>query len=125
VSVLSEGAVLSGRLVANDIDVLGRFEGTLDVRGKLHIDQKAQVKAQVQAGRVEVEGEFEGEIEAGAIAFGERARARGAFRAEQISMREGAVVDGDVNLPQSPPARVDSVADDAPERWEEGSRESL
>jgi cytoskeletal protein CcmA (bactofilin family) len=97
-SVVGEESLLSGHMVGKDLLVLGRFEGRLELKGLLHVGRQGRVNAQVQAGRVEVEGEFEGEICAGALLFGEKARARGVFRADRIEMREGAVLDGAVNL---------------------------
>jgi len=99
VNVVAEGAFLSGRMEGVDIEVAGCFEGTLIITGRLLIKSGAKVKADVHASHVRLEGEFEGQIEAGELAFGDCARARGLFRAGKISMPEGAVVDGGLNLP--------------------------
>lgn len=97
-TVVGAESVFSGRMTGEDLHVLGRFEGDLEVKGVLRIGPQAVVKATVQAAAVEVKGEFEGEIRAQTITFAETARARGIFRMEKITIKEGAVVDGSVNV---------------------------
>ncbi len=98
-TVLGQEAALSGRVVAQDLTVLGRFDGTLDVKGVLLIGSDGRVKAVVHASAVEIHGSFEGEIESTTLVFAETARAKGVFRASRLTIREGARVDGGMNLP--------------------------
>ena len=98
VSVLSEDATLSGRISAQDLTILGGFDGDVTVRGRLRIGPNAKVKAKVRAESVEVEGQFEGEIRSKALSFAPSARARGLFLADKLGIREGATVEGSFNL---------------------------
>jgi cytoskeletal protein CcmA (bactofilin family) len=98
-AVLSEEAEFVGRMEGKDLHVLGRFEGELTLSGRLRVGRQARVKAKIQAGSVELNGEFDGEIRAQVLAFGNQARARGVFLADRLSMQEGARVDGAFNLP--------------------------
>jgi cytoskeletal protein CcmA (bactofilin family) len=104
-AVLVEGSKFSGQVVGKDLTVLGSLEGTVEMKGALRIGPQAHVKATIRAQAVEVNGTFDGEIQATSLAFGENARARGVFRAERLSIREGALVDGAVNLPGSQTAQ--------------------
>src|SRR5688500_2756673 len=94
VSILSEDASLSGRISAQDLTILGGFQGDVVVRGRLRIGPKAKVNAKVKAESVEVEGTFEGEIRSTVLSFAPSAHARGLFLADRLGIRDGAVVEG-------------------------------
>jgi len=64
VSILDEGASLSGRLTGQDLMIAGSFEGELTLSGRLTLGPGARVKAKVRAEVVEIEGHFDGEIRA-------------------------------------------------------------
>jgi cytoskeletal protein CcmA (bactofilin family) len=98
-AILGDHTEFTGRMTGRDLTILGHFEGAVELTGVLRVGRDSVVKAQVRAADVEVEGAFEGEIQADRLAFGESARAKGVFTAGRFSMREGALVDGAVNLP--------------------------
>ncbi len=103
-AVLVEGSTFSGRIKGKDLAVLGTFEGTIELSGQMRVGAQAQVKATIKAEAVEVNGVFEGDIDAAVLTFGENARAKGTFRAPRFAIREGAVVDGAVNVSVDKPA---------------------
>jgi cytoskeletal protein CcmA (bactofilin family) len=105
VSILSEDASLSGRITAQDLTILGGFEGEVNVRGRLRVGPNAKVKAKVKAESVEVEGHFDGEIRSKALSFAPSAHARGLFLADKLGIREGATVEGSFNLQVQSDAR--------------------
>jgi cytoskeletal protein CcmA (bactofilin family) len=98
VSILSEDASLSGRITAQDLTILGGFEGDVIVRGRLRVGPNAKVKAKVKAESVELEGTFEGEIRTKSLVCAPSAKARGLFLADKLGIREGALVEGSFNL---------------------------
>lgn len=108
VSVLSEDASLSGRISAQDLTILGGFEGEVVVRGRLRVGPNAKVKAKVKADSVEVEGHFDGEIRSKALSFAPSAHARGLFLADKLGIREGATVEGSFNLQVQSDARPEA-----------------
>jgi cytoskeletal protein CcmA (bactofilin family) len=112
VSMLGEDTSLSGRITAQDLTILGSFEGDLTVTGRLQLGPRARVKAKVKAEIVEVEGGFEGEIRAKSLTFATSAQAKGLFLADKLGIREGAVVEGAFNL------ATESDARPSPERTE-------
>ncbi len=102
VAVLGEQSSLSGRFVGQDLTVLGHFDGDLKANGVVKIGRQATVKATIEAGAVEVEGVFEGEIRTSRLFFGATARAQGVFLSDRLMIQDGAIVEGSVNQPPAP-----------------------
>jgi cytoskeletal protein CcmA (bactofilin family) len=102
-TVLASGTAVSGRVAGRDLDVLGRFEGDLDLSGRVHVAPGSQVKGRVRANVVEIDGDFEGEVRAETLRVGQGASARGKFFAGRIAIVDGAWLEGDVN-PSEPGA---------------------
>ena len=96
-AVIGEDASFSGRFVGKDLLVLGRLEGDIELRGRLHLGPKGHARANVRAATVEVEGELNGEVRADALSLMPTARVRGTFVAKRLSVQEGAVVEGSIN----------------------------
>ena len=87
-------ATFTGQVRGERLTVLGTFEGEATLKSTMTVGPQGRVKATVRADMVEVRGEFEGEIGAKSLVFGETARAKGVFRADRLTIREGAVVNG-------------------------------
>jgi len=96
-AIVGEDAQFSGRFSGQDLDVLGRLEGDVEIKGRLRIGKQGRVKAKVKAAVVEIEGEFEGELQTDALTLTETAKARGTFLAKRLNVREGAVLEGAIN----------------------------
>jgi cytoskeletal protein CcmA (bactofilin family) len=96
-AVIGEDASFSGRFVGKDLLLLGRLEGDIELRGRLHVGPRGNAKANVRAATVEVEGELNGEIRADALSMLPTARVRGTLIAKRLSVQEGAVVEGSIN----------------------------
>ncbi len=104
-TVLAPGSALSGRVSGHELDVLGAFDGELELSGRVRLAAGSKVKARVRADLVEIEGDFEGEVRAKTLRVREGAHARGLFFADRIAVVEGALLEGGVN-PSEP--RVDA-----------------
>jgi cytoskeletal protein CcmA (bactofilin family) len=114
-AVLDPHAQIAGRWSGRDLVVRGGFEGEMHLTGRLRAEGGSRVRATVRADVVELEGEFEGEVRAATLVLGATARARGVFLAERLCVREGAWLEGSVNLADSAPpaeAREDTFDDD-------------
>jgi cytoskeletal protein CcmA (bactofilin family) len=96
-AVVGEEASLSGKFKGQDLVVLGRLDGDLELRGRLRVGPKGSVHATVRAAAIEVEGEVEGELRSDALSLLPTARVRGTFVAKRLSVQEGAVVEGSIN----------------------------
>ena len=114
---VGEDAQFSGRFSGQDLDVRGRLEGEVEVKGRLRIGKQGRVKAKVKAAVTEIEGEFEGELRSDALTLTETAKAKGTFVAKRLSVREGALLEGSVNpgaVQAAPPGVVTPEATPAP-----------
>lgn len=107
VAVIGEEASFSGKFKGQDLIVLGRFEGEIEVRGRLRVGPKGQAKASVRAATVEVEGEVEGDVRCESISLMPTARVRGMLSSKRLAVQEGALVEGSINpasaRPPEPP----------------------
>lgn len=110
-ATIAEGARFDGTYKGGDLTVLGSFDGTLELRGRLRLGPEGRAKGKVKAAAVEIEGEFDGEVRAEALAFGAASRATGVFLAPRLSMREGARVDGALNVESARSATPAQPAD--------------
>jgi cytoskeletal protein CcmA (bactofilin family) len=102
-ATVADGTRFAGTWKGRDLTVLGAFEGSLELSGRLRLGPSARLTGAVRAAAVEIEGEFDGEVRAESLVFGAQARARGVFLAPRLTIHEGACVDGALNL--EPPAR--------------------
>ncbi|MFG0274141.1 MAG: polymer-forming cytoskeletal protein [Phycisphaerales bacterium] len=75
--------------------ISGPFEGKISTPGVLHIASNGRFKATVDAGAVQLDGDFNGRINAkGDVLITKGAKASGAFAARCILIEEGADFDG-------------------------------
>ena len=75
--------------------VVGRFEGSITAKGKVHIADGANCKAMVSAKEVSVEGHVEGNVEArDRLDVRNNGMITGDIVAAKMSMAEGASIDG-------------------------------
>lgn len=96
-AVIGEEASFSGRFAGKDLVLLGRLEGEIELRGRLHLGPKAHARANVRAAAVDAEGQLEGEVRADAMSVMPTARVRGTFVVKRLSVQEGALVEGSIN----------------------------
>ena len=105
VAVIGEGAELQGRFSGQDLLVLGRFDGDVELKGRLRIGPKGRAKVNVRAASIEVEGELEGDVKTDALSLMPSARVRGTFQAKRLTVQEGALLEGSINpVKAAPPA---------------------
>jgi cytoskeletal protein CcmA (bactofilin family) len=103
-ALIAGDAVVSGKVRGKDLTVLGGLEGEVTLTGRLRIGREGRVKAKVRAKEVVVEGEVEGEVQADSLSLLETSRARGTFVSKQFIVKEGAVLQGNVNPAGAEPA---------------------
>ena len=97
-TVVDADADVQGSLKGKDAQVLGRFKGDIAVSGKLVIGDGAAVEAKVTADVVEIGGAFKGEVKARAVILLEKARVDAALDAKGLTVRDGALLNGAVNV---------------------------
>lgn len=97
-TTIGNDAEFEGTLSGKDAQVLGRFQGEVVVTGKLSIGEGARVDAKVTADVVEIAGAFKGSLTTRSLILLEKARVDGGIEAKSISVRDGAVLNGAVNV---------------------------
>ena len=109
-AIVGEDSQFTGRFSGQDLDVLGRLEGEVEVKGRLRVGKQGRVKARVKAAVVEIEGEFEGDLRSDTLTLTETARAKGTFVSKRLNVREGAVLEGAINPSVAQPAPAPAPA---------------
>ena len=97
-TVVDPDADIQGTLNGKDAQVLGRFKGDIVVTGRLAIGEGAKVEAKVTADTVEIGGAFKGEVKARTVILLEKARVDAALDARSLGVRDGALLNGAVNV---------------------------
>ncbi len=103
---LEMDASMTGTLTFKDavnLQINARFEGTLDTKGNLAIGEKAQVKATIRGEVISIGGTVNGELTASSrIELLSTARVTGKVSTPRMIMREGAVLNGTLQMGGAP-----------------------
>lgn len=99
---LDVSASMQGTLRFDDpvnLRINGKFEGTLDTKGNLMIGNKADIKANINGESIAIAGVVSGNIKAKKVLkLEDTARLYGDVEAPKLSMQEGAVLNGNLNM---------------------------
>ena len=83
--------------------ILGQFEGEFDIQGELKIAQGAVIKGNVKATGVSINGIVNGSVEASErILLDTTASMKGRLVTPKISIQDGAVFDGELQMSRKP-----------------------
>jgi cytoskeletal protein CcmA (bactofilin family) len=113
-TLIDAQADVEGKLRGKDAQILGRFQGEIELTGRLQMGDGSRAQAIVVADVAEIGGEFKGELKVRSLILLEKGRIEGSVEAQTIAVREGAQLNGSVNVgsalrPQAavvaPPAR--------------------
>lgn len=101
--VLDVNASMQGTLRFDDpvnLRINGKFEGSLDIKGKLMVGDKADVRANITGETVSVSGVINGNIKATILLKLESsARVMGDIETPRLSISEGAFISGNIQMP--------------------------
>ena len=99
---LEVDASMTGTLTFKDpvnLQINGRFEGTLDTKGNLSIGEKAHVKATIQGESITIHGTVTGNITATTrVELVAGARVTGKVSCPRVSMQDGAILQGTLEM---------------------------
>ncbi len=99
---LEVDASMTGTLSFRDpvnLQINGRFEGTLDTKGNLSIGEKAHVKATIHGESIVIAGTVEGQVTATSrVEMLSTARLNGKVTGPRVIMHDGAVLHGQVEM---------------------------
>jgi cytoskeletal protein CcmA (bactofilin family) len=99
-NILAAGARWKGSLKVEDsARIDGIFSGDIDAKGTVHVSEGAEVDAKIHAAYVVISGNFKGEVRADRKAeLMPTSRVAGDVTAKVLSVHEGAVFDGTVQM---------------------------
>ena len=89
---------VEGKLKGKDAQILGRFKGEIELSGRLQMGDGSRAEAVVKADLAEIGGEFKGDLKVRSLVLLEKGRLEGSVEAQTIAVREGAQLNGSVNV---------------------------
>ncbi|MBI4340847.1 MAG: polymer-forming cytoskeletal protein [Candidatus Omnitrophica bacterium] len=99
---LEVDASMTGTMTFKDpvnLQINGRFDGTLDTKGTLSIGEKAHVKATIQGESITIAGSVEGQVTATSrVELLPTARLTGKITSPRMVMQDGAVFQGQLDM---------------------------
>ena len=97
-TVIDAHADVEGKLRGKDAQVLGGFQGEIELTGRLFMGEGSRAQANVTADVAEIGGTFKGELKVRSLVLLEKGRFEGSVEAQTIAVREGAQLNGSVNV---------------------------
>jgi cytoskeletal protein CcmA (bactofilin family) len=118
-AVVGGGMALRGEISGEgDFHIYGRFEGEIDVSGRVIVAEAAQVDANINAAAIVIAGRVRGNLSASThLDILPSGVLTGTLKAGSFSAAEGSSVKGEIWLERAEPARL---AETAPGAGEEG-----
>ncbi|MFC1548429.1 polymer-forming cytoskeletal protein [Candidatus Omnitrophota bacterium] len=112
--VLDVHAGMQGTLRFDDpvnLRINGKFEGTLDTKGMLMVGQKADINANITGESVSIAGVVNGNIKAfTSLNLESTARLNGDVETPKLTVHEGAVLNGSLNMAQTGATPTNTVS---------------
>jgi len=107
-AVLGSGLALRGEITGEgDFHIYGRFEGEIDVSGRVVVAEAAQVDANINAASIVIAGKVRGNLSASThLDILPTGVLTGTLKAGSFSAAEGSSVKGEIWLERAEPARV-------------------
>jgi cytoskeletal protein CcmA (bactofilin family) len=107
-AVLGSGLALRGEITGEgDFHIFGRFEGEIDVSGRVTVSEAAQVDANINAASILIAGKVRGNLSATTrLDILPTGVLTGTLKAGSFSAAEGSSVKGEIWLERAEPARV-------------------
>ena len=96
-TVVDAHAAFEGKLRGKDVQILGKFKGEIELTGRLILGEGSRVEAKVSAEQADIAGEFSGDLKVKSLVLLEKARVEGTLEAQNLSVREGAQLNGSVS----------------------------
>lgn len=97
-TLIDAQADVEGKLRGKDAQILGRFQGEIELTGRLLMGEGSRAQATVAADVAEIAGEFKGQLKVRSLVLLEKGRIEGSVEAQSIAVREGAQLNGSVNV---------------------------
>jgi len=111
-NTIAQGTRLKGEVkFEEDVLIDGHVEGSIQVNGKLIVGENARIEADIEASEVEIHGAVEGAVRSsGRLSVQATGRIVGDITTQQLSVQEGAQLEGKINMASAgPSARAKSA----------------
>ena len=96
---LGAGSEFEGRIVFNEnMRIDGMFKGEVSSEDLLVVGETAKIQAEVVVGTLIISGHFQGQIKANKVELRTPAHVKGDIQTPVISIEEGVVFDGEINM---------------------------
>ncbi len=107
---VGRGATISGRLIfAEPVRIEGYFRGEVIAHDLVVIAQEGSVQGKVRAPRMLILGELRGDLSGSErVVLGPRARVYGRIETINLTICEGAYIEGDIRMPNASDAAKQS-----------------
>ena len=100
-SIIGEGSIFEGQFfIAGNLRIDGKFEGDIKTEDTLLVGPSGKVKTNnIQASKVQLSGTMIGNIEASEeVKVSESGRLLGNINAPSVSLAQGVVIKGEINI---------------------------
>jgi cytoskeletal protein CcmA (bactofilin family) len=97
-SVVDGNADFEGKMRGKDAQILGRFQGEVELTGRFLMGEGSRVQATVVADAAEIAGDFKGDLKVRSLILLEKGCFDGSVEAQVIAVRDGAHLNGSVNV---------------------------
>ena len=97
-TVINAQGDFEGTLKGKDAQIFGRFRGDIELTGRLVLGEGSRVQARIVADAAEIAGEFRGDLKVRSLVLLEKGRVEGTLEAQTMAVREGAQLQGAVNM---------------------------
>jgi cytoskeletal protein CcmA (bactofilin family) len=101
-TTIDANADFEGKLRGKDAQIHGRFTGEIELTGRLVMGEGSRAQAHVTADVAEIGGEFKGDLKVRSLVLLEKGRIDGNVEAQNIAVRDGAQLNGNVNVGGAP-----------------------
>ena len=116
VTVIDAQTSVEGKLRGKDALIRGRFQGEIEVSGRLVLGEGSRVEATIKADAAEISGELKGDVSARCLVLAEKARVQGTVDASVLVVREGAWLSGSVSTGEEEKSAKPAVTPGGPPR---------
>ena len=113
---IGKNLMIKGRVSGNgNIIILGGLEGEFNLKGQIKIAQPANIKGEVKADVISVNGSVQGKLNAQQrMHLDQTARIEGQIITPRLSIAEGAFFDGEIKMGHQAPKASKSADEEGP-----------
>ena len=103
-TIITEGATFKGEISLQcDIYIDGHFEGTLESQNVVTVGKNGEIKGDVHAGHLVVQGIVEGTVDAARVEIKGSGRIRGTVVSSEMTIEEKGLFEGESRIKKETP----------------------